>query len=221
MHLISVNIGKAHPIQSAKASGKTGIYKRSVNVPVQVTSNGLVGDVVCDAENHGGMDQAVYVYGTPDYVWWAKEVGHDLSHGTFGENLTITELESAQMCIGDRLHIGSVTLEVTAPRIPCVTLARRMNDPTFVKRFRKAERPGIYCRVLREGYVHTDDLVRHERYHGARVKVIELFRDFFASARSEATLRRHLAAPIAVRDRVEKEQQLQALTAHKNDEEQL
>lgn len=221
MQLISINIGKEQAIQKAKASGKTGIYKRSVNVPVHITSNGLVGDVVCDVENYGGVDQAVYVYGTPDYVWWSKMLRRELAPGTFGENLTITGLESAHMCIGDRLHIGSVLLEVTAPRIPCVTLGRRMNDPAFLKRFREAERPGIYCRVLQEGYVRTDDLVRHELYHGEPVKAGELFRDFFAPERSEAALRRHLAAPIAIRARVEKEQQLQALAAHKTDQGQL
>jgi MOSC domain-containing protein YiiM len=66
--------------------------------------------------------------------------------GAFGENLTIGTLESALFRIGDRLHIGEVILEVTAPRIPCDTFATRMGDPTFIKRFRKAGRPELYCR---------------------------------------------------------------------------
>ncbi len=220
MRLISVNVGKAQAIANAKAAGSTGIYKRAISVPVHITRNGLVGDVVCDTENHGGVDQAVYVYGTPDYAWWSKLLGHDLAPGTFGENLTITDLESAHICIGDRLHIGSVILEVTAPRIPCVTLARRMDDPAFVKRFREAERPGVYCRVLQQGYVQAGDVARHEPYQGEPVTAGELFRDFFSSKRSETILRRYLAAPIAIRDRVEKEQQLQSLVAHKNDQAQ-
>ena len=67
----------------------------------------------------------------------------ELAPGTFGENLTISELESAPLAIGDRLHISGVILEVTAPRIPCWKLAQRMGDPGFVKRFRAAERPGL------------------------------------------------------------------------------
>ncbi len=62
--------------------------------------------------------------------------------GTFGENLTISGLESATFNIGDMLHIGDVTLQVTAPRIPCSTFAARMNDPHWMKKFRQAERPG-------------------------------------------------------------------------------
>ncbi len=151
MRLVSVNIGQEQALSHAKASGKTGIYKRHISTPVPVTAAGLQGDVICDTKNHGGVDQAVYVYGVPDYQWWSQELGHDVAPGTFGENLTVTDLESAEVSIGDRLRIGPVVLEVTAPRIPCVTLARRMDDPAFLKRFRAAERPGVYCRVLREG----------------------------------------------------------------------
>jgi len=213
MQLISVNIGQARAMQNAKASGKTGIYKEPVREPVQITANGLPGDAICDVENHGGVDQAVYIFGTPDYAWWSAQVGHELAPGTFGENLTISELESAQFSIGDRLHVGSVILEVTAPRIPCVTLAVRMGEPTFVKRFRYAERPGLYCRVIQAGFVHAGDSVTWERYQGETITAIEMFRDFYVPDHSEAMLRRHLAAPIAIRDRLDKEARLHKLLA--------
>ena len=215
MQLISVNIGQARSIQNAKASGQTGIYKLPVHEPVQITQNGLPGDAICDVENHGGVDQAVYLFGAPDYAWWSAQMGRELSPGAFGENLTISELESTDFSIGDRLHVGSVILEVTAPRIPCVTLAVRMADPTFVKRFRCAERPGLYCRVIQEGFVQVGDLVSVVRYTGETITALEMFRDFYTSERSEANLRRHLAAPIAIRARVEKEAQLDKLLAQK------
>ena len=213
MQLFSVNIGQARPIQNAKPSGKTGIYKLPVSGPVQITRNGLGGDAICDVEHHGGVDQAVYIYGTPDYAWWSKILGREISPGTFGENLTITELESGAVRIGDRWHIGSVILEVTSPRVPCVTLAARMDDPSFVKRFREAERPGLYCRVIQDGYVQVGDPVTWEGYSGETIGAVELFRDFYTPHLNEATLRRHLAAPIGVRDRIEKEAQLKKLLA--------
>jgi MOSC domain-containing protein YiiM len=215
MQLISVNIGQARSIQNAKASGQTGIYKMPVYEPVPITQDGLPGDAICDVENHGGVDQAVYLFGTLDYAWWSTQIGRELSPGTFGENLTISELESADFSIGDRLHIGSVILEVTAPRIPCVTLAVRMGDPTFVKQFRYAERPGLYCRVIQAGSVQVGDPVRIERYTGETITAREMFRNFYAPDQSEANLRRYLAAPIAIRDRVEKEAQLQKVLAQK------
>lgn len=48
---------------------------------------------------------------------------------------------------------------------------------------------------------------------GAAIPIIELFRFFYEREKDEATLRRHLAAPIAIRDRVEKEQQLASILA--------
>ena len=208
MRLISVNVGREEPIQGAKSSGKTGIFKRPVLTPVEVTAGGLTGDAISDTENHGGADQAVYLFGKPDYEWWSEELGYELSPGAFGENLTISDLESAEAYIGDRFSVGSVVLEVTAPRIPCVTLAVRMGDPAFLKRFRRAERPGLYCRVIRAGGVRVGDRVGPEPYRGERVPVLEVFRTFFEPDPGEAILRRHLAAPIAVRAREMNERQL-------------
>jgi MOSC domain-containing protein YiiM len=213
MKLISVNLGKEQIILKAKKSGVSGIFKNPVSQPVQVTTLGLRADTICDKENHGGPDQAVYVYGAPDYAWWAQELGQEVAPGTFGENLTIEGLESAQYSIGDRLYVGPVILEVTAPRIPCSTLAARMGDPAFVKRFRHAERPGLYCRVIQEGPVQVGDGVRREPCPGPTVTVTEMYRDFYEPHLDEQTLRRYLAAPIAVRDRVLKEEKLQKLLA--------
>jgi MOSC domain-containing protein YiiM len=211
MQLISVNIGKERAIDNAKKSGKTGIYKLPVSAPVKVYSLGLESDFICDMKNHGGADQAIYVYGLPDYEWWSKELGRDLVPGTFGENLTISGLESARFSIGDRLRLPSVVIEVTAPRIPCSTLAARMGDPVFAKRFRFAERPGLYCRVIQEGYVQAGESVVLEPYRGETVTAIEMFRDVYEPQLSESTLRRYLSAPVALRDRVDKEEQLRKL----------
>ena len=208
MHLLSVNVGQERPIRTARGTGRTGIYKLPVDHPVLVTDQGLAGDVISDTRHHGGADQAVYVYGARDYDWWFTRLGDPFSPGTFGENLTIGDLESSRFSIGDRLHVGAVILEVTAPRIPCATLAARMNDPAFVKTFRQAERPGFYCRVIRPGYVQAGDPVTVEPYTGETVTIIEMFRDYYAPDHREEAIRRYLNAPIAIRSRQEKEQAL-------------
>ena len=213
MKLISVNVGRAQRIENAKSSGVTGIYKTPAGAPVRITALGLAGDAICDTKHHGGVDQAVYVYGAPDYAWWSAELGHAIEPGTFGENLTVSELESAALAIGDRLHLAGVVLEITSPRIPCVTLAARMGDPAFAKRFRQAGRPGVYCRVIREGDVRAGEPVRLEPYSGATLSIAESFRDAYVREWDEAMIRRHLAAPIAIRDRVELEERLARLLA--------
>ncbi|MCX6027897.1 MAG: MOSC domain-containing protein [Chloroflexi bacterium] len=209
MHVLNINIGSARIIGNAKASPKTGIYKLPVAGPVHVTAGGLPGDAICSVKHHGGPDQAVYVYGGADYAWWAAVLGQALAPGTFGENLTISDLESAGLAIGDRLHVGAVILEVTAPRIPCGTFAQRMGDPGFVERFRAAERPGFYCRVVREGVIQAGQPVTLEPYAGKPVTIIEVFRDYYEPELTPAAIRRFLAAPLAIRThKKKKEQQL-------------
>ena len=215
MQLISVNIGREQPIQHAKPGGKTGIYKQPVNRSVKITIDGLTDDTICDKKNHGGLDQAVYIYGVTDYNWWSTALGRELAPGTFGENLTISNLESANFCIGDRLHVGTVILEVTAPRLPCVTLAARMEDPLFVKRFRQAERPGLYCRVIQTGTVQEGNSVSVEAYQGKPITALALFRNFYEPALDEATLRRYLATPLAVRARTDLQKKLDQVLAQK------
>ena len=158
-------------------------------------------DFICDKLNPGGPDQAVYVYGGGDYAWWARELGRELEPGTFGENLTISELESAGFTIGDRLQLGGVILEVSAPRIPCSTLAARMADPKFVKKYRHAERPGLYCRVIQPGTVQAGAEVTVEKYMGESLTVLEMFRYYYEKDKTEEVLRRHLKAPISIRSR--------------------
>jgi MOSC domain-containing protein YiiM len=126
MQLLSVNIGKARTQQNKNRVEMTGIYKTPTPGPVQIEALGIEEDFIGSPKDHGGPDQAIYVYGQPDYEWWSQELEKDLGPGTFGDNLTISDLESVRFRIGDRLHIESVILEVNAPRIPCATLAVRM-----------------------------------------------------------------------------------------------
>ena len=215
MKLISVNLGQEKILQRKNHVERTGIFKFPADEPVKVGVLGLEGDVIISKKHHGGPDQAVYVYGGADYEWWANELGKELPAGIFGDNLTISELESAQFNIGDYLHIGDVTLQVTAPRIPCETFAARMEDPQWVKKFRHAERPGLYCRVLVEDYVKAGEAVSIEKYTDETISILEMFRDYYDRNKSEETLQRHLNAPIAIRARREIEEELEKILERK------
>ncbi len=213
MQVVSVNVGKVQPILHGKPSGKTGIYKMPSTEPVLVTPLGLEGDAIVDTANHGGLDQAVYVFTQPDYTWWSEHIGRPLAPGTFGENLTISDLESATLRIGDRLRVGAILLEITSPRIPCVTIAARMEDPQFVKKFRYAEKPGVYCRVIETGHVAAHDPVELLPFEGPAVTVLELFRAFYKKRLTEDELRRFLAVPIHYKERAQYEEMLLEATA--------
>jgi MOSC domain-containing protein YiiM len=208
MELISVNIGKERIIKKKNYSDLTGIYKLPVQGPVRVTPLGLEGDFIASKKHHGGPDQAIYIYGLVDYEWWSHELGRDCEAGIFGENLTISGLESSRFNIGDQLHIGTVILEITSPRMPCENFAARMEDPQFVMRFRQAERPGLYCRVLNAGTIKTGDKVNSKQYHGEVVTLLDLFRIYYEEHSDQETLRRILNAPIAIRARKDLEERL-------------
>src|SRR5688500_4568777 len=114
MNLISVNIGQKRTQQRKNFIETTGIYKLPVQEPVEIKFLGIEQDVICDKKSHGGPDQAIYVYGGADYGWWSRELSKEISPGTFGENLTISNVESAQLNVGDFIHIGNIILQVTA-----------------------------------------------------------------------------------------------------------
>jgi MOSC domain-containing protein YiiM len=61
--------------------------------------------------------------------------------------------------IGDQVCIGSVLLEVTQPRTPCVKLAMRFQRPAIVREFMHSRPSGFYCSVLREGEVAAGDAI--------------------------------------------------------------
>jgi MOSC domain-containing protein YiiM len=138
--------------------GTTAIDKRAVAGPVAVGPLGLAGDHQADAEHHGGEDQAVYLYADEDAQWWAAELGRDIPPGLFGENLRTVGIDLSATRIGQRFRVGDgLVLEVTAPRTPCVTFARRMDEPHWVKRFTDRRAPGAYARVVQAGVISAGD----------------------------------------------------------------
>ena len=130
MRIESINVGRVETVRRGDKAMQTGICKRPVAEPVQIGVQGIPGDAIVATEHHGGPDQAIYAYSSDDYDWWAESMGLEVFPGLFGENLTIRDMPS-DMTIGDRLLIGEVVLEATAPRIPCDTFAARMDDAGF------------------------------------------------------------------------------------------
>ena len=206
----TVNIGSAEKIRFGAREFITGIVKRPAASSVTIDAAGLANDVICDEEHHGGNDQAVYAYSSGDYQWWSEQLGRDVGPGSFGDNLTIAGLPR-DMNAGDRLLIGEVILEVTAPRIPCSTLAAKMQDSGFGVRFRRAERPGFYFRVLNGGQVKAGDPVTLVENREDAISMLELFRLSYEIRPTESSLQRALDAPIAARMRKKFESRLAAV----------
>ncbi|GAA3956407.1 MOSC domain-containing protein [Gordonia caeni] len=159
--------------------GVTAIDKRPVEGAVKVGPYGLYADVQADRKHHGGLDKAVYAYSAEDAGYWAAELGRPLPAGWFGENLRTDGIDLSGARIGERWRIGeALVVEVTSPRIPCQTFARRVGgeqERGWVKRFTRAGRPGLYLRVIERGSVAAGDVIDVlERSEGAPT-VAEVF----------------------------------------------
>ncbi len=177
--VVSVNRGPEADLVIGGTPGRTAIDKRPASGPVAVRKLGLAGDEYADKENHGGTEQAVYAYAREDLDWWTEQLGRELRNGIFGENLTTAGIDISTALIGETWQLGSAVLQVTAPRIPCVTFKSWLDEPHWVKRFAAAGRPGAYLRVVTEGTVQEgDDLTVLGRPDQA-VTVSESMRAFY------------------------------------------
>ena len=130
--VVSVHVGVRQVLSVGQRNVQTGIFKTRVDDQVAINRLGLAGDAVCDHRHHGGVDQAVYVYTEEDYAFWARQYRRPFDAGGFGENVVIRGLDAAELAIGDRLRLPNVTLEVSAPRIPCGVLATAVAEAAVV-----------------------------------------------------------------------------------------
>ncbi len=203
MKVVSVNVGA--PVRLGRS--RTGIYKTPVPSPIEITPWGIEADTVCDRRHHGGLDQALYVYRIEDYHWWTEELGTAVGAGWFGDNLTLEGIGDEEPAIGDIFLIGDVELQVTAPRIPCATLGRRMGNPGFPRKFQLADRPGFYCRILVAGTIRSGSSVIVKAFAEERISVLEVFRHRYVTKPDTATIDRLLRSPLAIMER----QRLEAL----------
>jgi MOSC domain-containing protein YiiM len=166
MQVLSVQIGtprtvgEPHSANPMTRAFTSAIWKEPVIGPIQVHRLGLEGDQVANTKVHGGPDQALLMYAAAHYLLWEAEWGREgLGRGAFGENLTVSGLTEESVCIGDVLDIGQARLQVSQPRRPCATLARRHQVRDMIKLVQHNGRSGWYLRVLREGVLAAGDAI--------------------------------------------------------------
>jgi MOSC domain-containing protein YiiM len=155
--VISVNRGPEADLVVGGKPARTGINKQPASGRVPVSLLGLAEDESADKANHGGDDQAIYAYAREDLDWWTEQLGRELRNGLFGENITTAGLDVSAALIGEVWQLSDAVVQVTAPRIPCVTFQSWMDEPHWVKRFAGGGRPGAYLRVLTGGTIGAGD----------------------------------------------------------------
>jgi MOSC domain-containing protein YiiM len=172
--LISVNVGTPKRVDTGRRIVETAIWKDPVEGRVKVRGVNLDGDRQADLTVHGGPNKAVYAYAIEEVRLWEEELGRELGPGFFGENLTTAGVDVSGAVLGERWRVGTTLLEVVQPRLPCFKLALKMEDPTFVRRFAEASRPGAYLKIIEEGDLGTGDAVEiaGRPDHGVDVRLV-------------------------------------------------
>ena len=158
--VVSLNVGTIRDVDWRGGVVRTGIWKHSVDGPIELRGVNFVGDDQADRTVHGGVDKAVYAYAIEDYDFWAGREAFPISAGLFGENLTVRGLDLSGALVGERWRVGTALLEVAQPRLPCYKLGIRVDDSRFLKRFQQALRPGAYLRIIEEGAIQAGDRIQ-------------------------------------------------------------
>ncbi|QTE24347.1 MOSC domain-containing protein [Polaribacter cellanae] len=158
MKIISTNIGERKEIEWKGKKVTTGIFKFPVSKPIFLDIEEVKDDEISDRKHHGGILQAVYGYSLKHYDYFKKlHPNVDFTHGIFGENLTIDDLEETKIHQGDIFKVGETILEATVQRNPCYKLGIRFNNMKIVKQFWNTTMCGVYFKVLQTGFVKAGD----------------------------------------------------------------
>lgn len=181
--LASLNTSPARPLVIAGREVMSGIVKRSVAGPIEVSAMGLAGDEQADLSVHGGLSKAVYAYPGEHYGFWqtvraqAKVAPWDdvLPPGALGENLTLRGLLETGAWIGDVLRFADCELAVSEPRFPCFKFNAVMGFSQASKLMAANAWCGFYLAVRVPGALRAGE--SFELIPGPReVGITELFR---------------------------------------------
>jgi MOSC domain-containing protein YiiM len=156
--------GAEHPFDRP---WRTSFYKYPVTGPRWMGTTNIAGDAQADTKAHGGPEKAVLAYSADHYPLWKQELPDvPLDHGGFAENLSITGMSEATVCLGDSYRIGDALVQVSQARQPCWKISRRWRVSDFALRVQKTGRTGWYLRVLQEGEIEAGmDVKLVERLH--------------------------------------------------------
>ena len=158
MKLISLNVARPRLTIYKGETISSGIFKNPVSGRIALRTLNLEGDRQADLSVHGGPYKAVYAYPSEHYDYWRYELpGMDLSWAMFGENFTTEGLHEDELHVGDRYRIGSSTVMVRQPRMPCYKLAAKFQRDDMIERFLVSGRSGFYFSVEEEGEVGNGD----------------------------------------------------------------
>jgi MOSC domain-containing protein YiiM len=158
MKIIGLYSGKLTNIGEKRSP--TGIYKQSMS-QVSVDELGIIGDIQVDKRYHGGPEKALHQYALSSYEKIVKRyplLHKQVNPGMIGENLSTTDMNEHNVCIGDIYKVGGAILQVSSPRIPCWKIDAKFKQPDLHQFISQHRLNGWYYRVLQAGDITLRDV---------------------------------------------------------------
>lgn len=139
----------------------SSINKLQLAAPWTLTRTGLMGDEQGDTRHHGGFEKALHHYPKDHYATWISELPHCADRlskvPAFGENISALGITEDDVCVGDILKLGNVTLQISQGRQPCWKLNEVFAVKDMARRVQSSGRTGWYYRVLEPGTINPGD----------------------------------------------------------------
>lgn len=189
--------GRVQPF--TRPGTQSAIDKQPQQGQLKVSTLGLHGDEQGDLRVHGGVEKAIHHYPLEHYARWADELGaHPLltQPGAFGENFSTTGWSEHDVCLGDRIRVGTALLEVSQGRMPCWKLSDRFAVANLALRVQQSGRTGWYYRVLEQGVVSAGDSLQRVERPFAEWSLARLSAVLFDKRVETQLLRECLALPL-------------------------
>lgn len=152
--VLRLQIGEALPF----AREQTSAINKSQVEQVAVTTLGFNGDEQADQFFHGGQLQAVHQMPLRVYDLIGQAFPGVVVHeGMLGENLIVSGMHEATVCVGDVFDINGVQLQITRPRRPCWKIDSQLGRSGVAKFLQEQGCVGWYYQVLRTGDIRRHD----------------------------------------------------------------
>ena len=152
-----------------------GIPKRAI-ASAELNEAGIAGDA-WRYPFHGGRRQAILLI-TSEGIDELVAQGFGLCPGALGENLTTRGLDRRALRFGQRLRVGTGTIELTKMRTPCATLdvyGPGIQAAVYDARVQAGDAAsprwglsGFYGSVIQPGRVGPGDTIHRPRLSGRR-----------------------------------------------------
>ena len=122
---------------------------------------GLAGDIQAD-RCHGGVDKAICHFPQQHYAGIRARFPDALATH-IGENFATETLDETSVHIGDVFGIGTATIEVSEPRIPCWKINAVLECQGVLGFFLEQGICGWYYRIIKTGTVQKGQMLQRIR----------------------------------------------------------